>query len=363
MDVRELLPVRGHAPWRVRSLPRDERVLHVRLATAEEPQLSLCTALAKLGSYAAVDWYGLQSDRVAANILDVANATEPTLVFAQVQRGGVLTPSLLGDLRGLCSSDAVVIHWSGDVTDHYHPSGDHWTVDLGKKVDLMLFSCMSHVRAHHSQGMLNAAYLQVGFDEDRYFVGSTAPKYEMSFLAQVYPADFLQKLTLGTCEEGLRRHLGAAIRERYGLRAGVFGNGWGRSVTPGQSGAVYRASKFAVSASIASDLERYSSDRLLRALACGTSVLCKRFDDCESWGIRDGVNALLFDTVDDVFRLANDYGEPSRRELMGREGSQLAREHHSWSVRMAEMMVLVDAVRRRRDPRLEMATHSMWRPW
>src|SRR5256885_12039554 len=111
-------PEHGHAPWRGRP-DRRERVLHVHLATPEEPQTSLCKALASLGGsdgYRRVDWTALPfADRQRA-VLDAAAAQRPTLVFMQLQTSGVLAASTVAELRRTAHSpELVIISWCGDV--------------------------------------------------------------------------------------------------------------------------------------------------------------------------------------------------------------------------------------------------------
>lgn len=352
-------PEYGHAPWRT-SPTQAERVLHVHLGTPEEPQGSLRRALASLAGgdgYRCVEWTTLNSLRERHQaVIEAAAALRPSLVFMQLQRPDVLAPSTVAELRRVANRpDLVVISWCGDVGGTNGPfphPHDRWAFDLSAHCDLMLYTSMSQVRAYRSRAMHNAAYLQIGFDEDRYFEGSDdgyGSRFDAAFLGCRYQDH--QWASLPGQESGLREAVVEAMHAQLGQRFGLFGQGWGFGfgyLSPAQSGDVYRQARFALSVSLCSFLERYSSDRLFRALACGTPVLLKAFDDWRSFGLAHGENALVWETVNDAMALMQEWLDPARlgrlREI-GRQGAHLARQHHSWGIRMQELYPLVMVAR------------------
>jgi hypothetical protein len=344
-------------------------VLHVHLATCEEPQTSLCRALASLagpGDYVRLDWTSIAPQDRQARILQAFEQLRPSLVFMQLQRPGVLDVATVAALRSRAPrSELTIVHWCGDVGPEngpYHSSAASWGYELAQYCDLMLYSSLSQVRAHRSRGMLRAAYLQIGFDEDRYYPASLHQgdfRHEVVFLGTHY--DDRHWSSMPGHAASLRHEVAIAFRTQLGPRFGLFGAGWGAPsfhVAPAESGHVYRHARFAVSVSLFNDLERYTSDRLLRALACGRPVLMKAFSDHASFGVVHGQNALVFDTTSEALKLyhrwreAND--EPEIAEI-GRRGAALARDHHSWGVRMLELAPLVAAARGR-EPQVS-------RPW
>jgi hypothetical protein len=360
-------PEPGHAPWRATTLPTKERVLHVHLWSADEPQTSLCQALMSLGEHSGhrrVDWTRLDTRRrgspaVSQAVLAAAAEIKPTLVFMQLQQPGVLSGDDVRNIRAIAAEGAIIAHWTGDVGQQYGPG--HWYHELGAACDLMLFSCMSHVEAYHADGMPNAAYLQIGYDEDRYYEGAEdryGSGYTVVMLGQRYRPELI-RLPLGTSDARLRIDLGERIRKLWNRRGGVFGSGWpSRPIPPAHSGDMYRASSLAVSVSLTNDLKRYSSDRLLRSMACGTPTLVKRFTDCDTWGLSDGVNCILFDTVKEFEQSARSWLHHDRRHelsAIGKAGAKLVREHHTWGVRMRELMAYVSALRGGED--------AIERPW
>jgi len=355
LDVR---PPDGHAPWRLSVLPDKERVVHVHLSGPHEPQNTMVQALRKLsrggGAHDLIHWPALLESggqpAVTAALHDACRRIKPTLVFMQLHRGDVLSPEAIAAARELCDEQCVFVSWVGDVVDQFGDT-DHWAYALSRVCDIMSYSCMSHTDLHRQQGMDNTAYLQIGYDADRYKLGPEArygSSWDVVYLAQRYRPEHLGSI-VGGHDADVRTGCAEGLMQRFGKRCGVFGGGWPRGhVTAADSGNVYRASKLGVSISLCSQLKRYSSDRLLRALACGTGVLCKDFVDSASWGLRHGENVLMFETVQECIDLATEWVAADRSaELrqMGTSGAKLAREHHSWTVRMAELGVYLRAVR------------------
>jgi len=327
----------GRAPWRA-SPDRIERVLHVHLSTPEEPQTSLCQALASLAGprgYRRVDWTALPTQDHHRAVVDAAEALRPTLIFMQLQRPGILATAAVAEMRRLANtSELVIISWCGDVggiNGPFRAAGDQWAYELSVHCDLMLYTSMSQVRAHRSRAMHNAGYLQIGYDEDRYFEGPDnehGSRFDVAFLGTNYNEGHWT----GFPEEEvrLRRNIVEAMRKKFGARFGLFGSGWGTGVAhlpPAQSGDVYRHSHLALNISICNFLERYSSDRLLRALACGTPVLMKTFDDWRSLGLAHGYNVLAWETVDEAIALGVAWLDPARREELREIGRRLSRRY------------------------------------
>ena len=354
----EFDPVWGHAPWR--SAPtRTERVLHIHLSTPEEPQSALCRALASLaspGDYERVDWATLPVGARHKAVVAAAAALRPTLVFMQLQCPGALAPGTVVEMRRVSgTNDLAIISWGGDVggtNGPFQAPGDQWAYELSAHCDLMLYTSMSQARAHRSRGMHNAAYLQIGYDEDRYFEGrpeELGSRFDVCFLGVNYDEHHWSSLPENDIQ--LRRNVTAAMEKEFGPRFGLFGRHWGRAgshLPPAQSGDVYRRSHLALSVSICSILERYSSDRLLRALACGGAVLMKAFDDWPSFGLVHGKNVLVWETVDEAMALVHEWLDPNRHEELrelGRRGAQLARQYHSWGIRMLELCPLIATAR------------------
>lgn len=343
-----------------------ERVLHIHLWTAEDPQTGLCNALEGLGgpsdiaqrcgAYVRVDWTRLDLkhkpnggwSQFETAALDAAEAIKPTLVFMQLQTLGVVDAAFLVTLRGICDPNAVFISWCGDVG-----RDPMWSHCMAPYMDAMLFSSMTQVEEHRAAGFPNAAYLQIGYDTDIHFVD---PEFDRQRNGQVlfFGQNYSDVGWVIPHEAQLRRDVIRTLWQGLPpVTLEVYGQNWssvlgrGTQVFTREAAAhAYQNSCAAVSISLTSKLKRYSSDRLLRALACGLTVLVKRFDDMESWGLVHGENCWIWDTSSECLDGARwcRINHESARQI-GAAGAQLAREHHTWGTRMREMFVYVDHIR------------------
>lgn len=345
-------PAAGELPKRGPTRP--ERILHLHLETNDDPQASMAAAIASLGSagYERINWTRLDMRPRIESIRQAHARICPTVVFMQLQTPNALSASFIAELRrGTRDPSVVFCVWSGDVGMTNGPwlgSNDRWAYEISKHVDLMLFTGTGQVRMHRERGMINAAYLQIGYDEARYHPGaeeSYGSLHSAVFLGQNYAPHWN---AIQQNDAQLRRDLVASFQQLPGF--GVYGSGWanGRPAAQASVGGIYRRSSLALSVSLTSALERYSSDRLIRAMACGTPTLVKRFADMAGIGLVDGVNCIGWNHADEALEAARAWLEPARREelrAIGRAGARLMKEHHTWSVRMEELSCLLRVTR------------------
>jgi len=293
---------------------------------------------------------GALGKRLVAECADFS----PTLVFMQLQTAGVLTPEALQHAKTFCP-EATFVTWCGDIgRDNgpvYTPSS--WYIhELAKAgLDLALYSSWTQVVAHRTHGLDIAAYLQIGYDEDVYYYPGEPPEaalHDVVFLGQNYQ-DAAWPTVPGN-DIQLRRDVVSALRETFGERFGLFGSGWkgAEYVTSLNTRQLYTFAKAAVSLSLVSTYDKYSSDRLLRSLACACPTFVKRFYDMASWGLVDGINCIVWDTTSElVDKLKAFLSESSSyRWAIGLSGAQFIKRNHTWGVRMREMLPLVYALGR-----------------
>ncbi len=345
-------PKPGQAPPRA-ALKR-ERVLHWQLWTTDDPQTSMVAGLRKLGSvgHAAVQWPQYSTGDRGRVFLEAMRSLRPTVAFVQCQDPAAVPIDALIDARNDPNRDPslVICVWSGDVGPGKGPwanTGDDWQYRIAEHVDLMLFTGTGQVKLHRARGMANAAYLQIGYDTDRYHEGPSeryGSKHPLVFMGQDYSRTFDN---VPSSEAQLRRDAVAALRSIPGFTA--YGSGFGPGMPQHQSGDIYRGSSMAMSISLCSALERYSSDRLLRAMACGCPTLVKRFADMEGMGLDDGHNCLAWDTPAELVDKARTWLSVERAgdlRLVGESGAALMRSRHTWDARMSELAALLSAVRK-----------------
>lgn len=336
---------------------RGERVLHWHLFTEDDPQRSLADSFKTIGGagYIRVDWPCLRQDRRSTVFLESCQALRPTLIFLQLQDPNALPVDVIRKVRSAGDRDPslVICAWSGDVGPTKGPwphMNDDWQYDLAPHIDLMLFTGTGQVLMHRERGMKNAAYLQIGYDTDRYYPGPDAgygKRHSVVFLGQDYGQRFD---AVPHNEAGLRRSMVDALRHEVpGFAA--YGGGFGPSLPQKLAGDVYRESAVAVSISLTSSLGRYTSDRAIRAMACGCPTAIKRFNDMEGMGLVSGINCIVWDTVADLVKSIRHWLHPSQRQQLreiGRQGAELMNTHHTWENRVRELASIVNAIRGQR---------------
>ncbi len=390
--LRALDPVNTF-PKRAEKLGR-ERVLHVHIngVKAVDQQEGLVRALKELvcagatgaeqpvlGAYEMVRWTDFGHEERQEKILDAAKRLKPTLVFMQLQTPGAMDVATVKKLREI-SPGAVIATWNGDIASENAPWNTEWQVAFGRVVDLTMHSSMTHVRALRAAGVSNACYLQIGVDERQYHVPedsdivgmkaiSDMQTFDVSFLGSRYKDDAFSstynwKNGNPAHDSTLRDEVVDKMREAFGDKFGLFGSGWGadsKVVPVTESHEVYWRSKIGLSVSLDNKLEMYSSDRLHKILGCGALLLVKRFPGMKVFGLDEDYNCLAFDTAEEaVYKakfavdtpIASSDGILPRsglargdREQIAEAGAALARNHHTWSVRMKELQPYLDAVR------------------
>jgi len=335
----------------LRAEPREERVLHLHLGTSLEPQTSLCAALASLVDpddpvgYRRINWVGHDTARVRARLVEQARVGQPTLLWMQLQTGGVVDPQTLMAVREVAPGVRIV-SWCGDIGRD--PS---WSHELAPYCDAMFFSSMTQAHQHREAGFPNAAYLQIGYDTETHHgrrAAGAPPRHKVVFQGQNYNTPWVH---CPEAEPEARRELVHRLNREFGPDAfAVYGQNWGGIesgvLQPAVSALRYRDAIAAVSISLTSRYARYSSDRLFRALACEPVVLVKRFDDMAALGLKGAENCLVFDTPEECAHLARVVlydGDSWVREI-ATAGGKLAREHHTWPVRMEEMAAYLEVL-------------------
>ena len=346
--VQALDPREGHFPARV--TPQRERVLHLHLATPDDPQAGLVRAMRSLGDYVQIDWQAAGAG-LAAAVLEAANWLRPTLVFMQLQTPGVVSPDLVAKLRPLLAPGGVVVTWCGDVAGRNSPWTVDWQVPLGQAVDLTLHSSFTHVRALRAAGV-NSAYLQIGYDVGQYHpVPGAIPVHDVCFLGnRYYSPEYLKSMRQH--DAGLRDAVIGAMSKAFGSRFGLYGSGHAGGqgqIALSKAHEAYHRAKIGLNVSLCNFFDAYSSDRIFRILGCGTLLLAKRFPT-NCFGLVHGENCLLWDTPAEAVELARGILAPGReadRARIAAAGAELAQKHHTWEARMGELAALLQALRGR----------------
>lgn len=244
---------------------------------------------------------------VNANTLKIAFEFKPDIVFFQIQAPGIVTSETVRQLKLL---GAKVYNWTGDVRDPL-PA---WFKTFG--ADVTLFSNMRDVREMTSQGF-NSDFLEIGYDPNIYTAGGPVTSVPpVVFFGNSYGTSMFPM-------SKFRMDMAIYLRSEFGSKFGVYGHGW--SFANGnfnnsqrEEAAAYRGSKIAINCSHF-EIERYSSDRLLRILGTGTPICLAKYYPGLELDYEDKVHLRVWRSFDELKGLINYYLDPAneieRREI------------------------------------------------
>ncbi len=302
------------------------KLFHLGLCVAEHPHDGLRRGLMQNCS----EYYELNCG--VSNVNERAQAIcgdfRPDLVFMQVQAPGIISSETVRLMR---ATGAFVMNWTGDVRNDV-PA---WMAELNKDVSVTCFSNMRDVRA-----LPGSEYLEIGYDPEIF----RPDGHQISVRPAVFFGNhYGDQFPMGR----FRAEMVNYLKARFDF--GVYGN------FPGAAGnfnhsqldeaAAYRNAKVAVNCSHY-EIEKYSSDRLLRILGTGGALcLAKEYPGMP---FDNGEQLVIWRTLDQLGQLVQYYTDPrhdeERREIVAR-GQQYALEHFSYK---AMGRNIVDIYNRRR---------------
>lgn len=288
------------------------KLFHLGLCVAEYPHDGLRRGLMQNCS----SYYELNCGSADVNqrAQAICGDFRPDLVFMQVQAANVISSETARLMR---AGGAFVMNWTGDVRNEV-PA---WMAELNKDVSVTCFSNMRDVRA-----LPGSEYLEIGYDPEVFRPdGHQLPVRPVVFFGNHYGDQF----PMGR----FRAEMVNYMKARFDF--GVYGNYPGASGTFNHSqldeSAAYRNAKVAINCSHY-EIERYSSDRLLRILGTGGAVcLAKAYPGIP---FTDGEHLRIWRTLEELASLTNYYLDPEndweRRGIAAR-GQEYALEHFSYA--------------------------------
>ena len=247
--------------------------------------------------------------------IEMCKSMTPDLVFIQIQTPNIIHESTVKEFKRL---GAFVINFTGDVRSPI----PQWYYDIGKHIDLTLFSNMTDVLKLREDG-LSAEYLEIGYDPEIYKPKGTIIKTpEVVFFGNNYDDRFPLS--------GYRKDMVNFLKSTYGSNFGLYGNGWSNangSFNHSQEieARAYRGCKIAVNLSHF-DYERYNSDRILRIMGSGAMCLTKTYKGIkQDYSI--GVNLAAWDNFDELKDNIDFYLENNDERIeVAKKGNDLVKD-------------------------------------
>jgi spore maturation protein CgeB len=311
------------------TLTRPLRILNIALNNKR--QVALCDALASMGPYLEIDWIeevkqkGLGTFR--NDLINTANEFRPDVIFCQLQNLGVIDPDTARQLPGFR------INWTGDVRQ---PT-PQWYIDLGKAIDLTLFTNIADVDTLRANGC-SADYLQIGFDPN---VFRKLPDVEKDIDIVFMGNNYGNMFPLSQLRSEMVNRLYAV----YGDRFRVYGQPW---PIPSQTVEhnthaeceIYNRAKIGINLSHF-DLGMYSSDRIHSIMGSGCFCLTKWYPGIEK-EFEPANNIGIWRDLDELIELVGDYLKfDGIREPIAKAGYDLVHSRDTWQRRIEQLKTML----------------------
>jgi len=254
------------------------------------------------------------------DLIKLTQDHHPDLIILQIQAPGIIDPSALKTCKEL---GAVIFNFNGDIRQVL-PS---WHYDIAPYCDSMLFTNMLDVHRIQQAGF-TADWLELGVNPDIYKPDyPKVPSPEIVFMANNYgPGAFpLSNMRIETAR---------LLKREFGDNFGVYGTGWNISsgeFTGSQSleAQQYASAKIAINISHF-DVERYSSDRLVRALASGIMVISHHYEKIED-SYTPGEHLITFKSLSQLPDLCKKYlADDVERKKIAEAGRKHVLENYTF---------------------------------
>lgn len=321
-----------------------QKLLHVCLVVDNSPQWALRNALRDIcDEYIEYDWVSAREagKNTSREIFELAQQFQPDVTFMQLQDPHVLTPEDAAGIPGL------KFNWSGDV----RTPTPQWYFNMGRAITCTLFTNEQDVKNLLREG-IRAEYMNIGYAQNVWCPGEAKKEWpDIVFLAGNYGNTFPLS--------EYRRQVVDFLREKYPSNFCVYGSGWyGPNTQPliriDDEVDCYRGAKLAINLSHFA-IDRYSSDRLLRAMGCGILVLSHAYPSISvdfspvyrNLGLFEGGQLDIWHDFDELYQAIEFYlMNPTIAKMIGNAGYEYVSKYHNWDYRIKnEFMSIIERVK------------------
>lgn len=258
--------------------------------------------------------------------ISTARELKPEIIFLQIQSPGVISPDTAKELK----KHGFVVNWTGDVRQPI----PEWFYELAPNVHTTCFSNEHDVSEFSSKHPSD--YLQIGIDHEIYRSGyEPIPCPEVVFMGNNYGHAFPLSQA--------RRDMVAELFKHFGSKFAVYGNGWPQADSLMHSqpleARVYNSAKVAINFNHY-DLERFSSDRILRILGSGCFCLSQHYKGIEK-DFTPGQHLDTFKDFADMIQKVSFYlNNDGKRWTIAQNGQRLCHKEYTFES-MAENLIKI----------------------
>jgi hypothetical protein len=332
-------PIIRHFPIMENPTPKKHRVVYLPIyeqgyPVQKEQKRGLREALAKVAVVAEYDYVTRHAevgkDKVIFELRALIERLQPTILLTQLHNGAQINDV---DIQGIANN------WPG--TKRVNWNGDFWPdnllseegIKLAKAFDLQLTVNRSALDDYKKMGV-NAEYWQIGYEPDG-ICDESNNSFDVVFLASGYSK--------------ARQELVRKLRS-LNLNFGLYGNGWPKEWSSGQSMydfktacQSYRGAKISIGDSQWPDTG-FVSNRVFQALAAGSAALAHQyFRDMDKLGLVDGETCIIWRDFAELEKKIRYYlSHEKERKAIADAGEKLALTRHSFDVRVQELLGMLD---------------------
>ena len=332
-------PIIKHYPVLDNPTPKKHRIVYLPIyeqgyPIQKEQKRGLREALAKVAVVAEYDYVTRFAEvgkaRMILELRELIDRLQPTILLTQLHNPTEVSDT---DIQGIKNNwpDIKCINWNGD----FWPDNllSEQGIKLAKSFDLQLTVNRSALDDYKKMGV-NADYWQIGHESDGIDCEASA-FHDVVFLANRYSKD--------------RYNLVSKLRN-LNLNFGLYGNGWPKDWSKGQSTynfseacKVYKGAKISIGDSQWPDTG-FVSNRVFQALAAGGSALAHQwFRDMDKLGLIDGETCIIWRDFSELETKIKYYlSHEKERKAIALAGEELALTRHSFDVRVKELLQMID---------------------
>lgn len=297
----------------------DLKILHIGLCVYKIRESSLSQAFKR----ATNNYFELALDEkhLQQKAVMLAKSIKPDIVFLQLQAEGIVHQQTA---RAIKEHSGCVINWTGDVRQ---PT-PQWFFDIAKEIDITSFTNMHDINIMREKGF-KSEFIQQGYDPNIFYPSDGKRDIDIVFMGNGYGTQFPLSKS--------RHEMIAFLKKRYGKRFRVYGNS---QLADGNlnhcqvsEAQIYRRAKIGINYSHF-NLERYTSDRMLRLMGCGATCLSHKFKGIEQDFI-EGENVVTWETFSE---LAKKIDENIDRADIGQAGAKWVKDRFTFDHMVKEII-------------------------
>ena len=265
---------------------------------------------------------------------DLVTNFKPDLIHMQLQFTNVIEIDTLKKVKSYFPN-VIMSNWTGDIRKNIEVP----FVDVSRVVDYSLMSNVGQIEFYYNNGCHNPSYWQIGYDERNFY-----PKqydnfeYDISFVANSYNINQFPDVEL-------RQNMGIKLKQKYGSKFGLFGNGWSKKlniqpISMPSTNEVYNKSMAVLSISNFNNVSHYFSDRLLMCLASGRPTISWNFPGSSSY-FKHEENIIFVSSYEEIiFWVEKFKNEPQLASYIGMNGAKTVKQEHTMKSRIIELMYI-----------------------